>query len=102
MIPLLQGIRVLEVGAVVLGPLSAQILADLGAEVIKVEPLTGDVARQSHPSVNGDGALFINNNRNKQMVALDLKHPLGRSTLDTLIERSDVFLHNMRFDAAKR
>ncbi len=102
MVPLLQGIKVLEVGAVVLGPLSAQILADLGAEVIKIEPLTGDVARQSHPSVNGEGALFINNNRNKRMVALDLKHPLGRATLDRLIERSDVFLHNMRFDAAKR
>jgi crotonobetainyl-CoA:carnitine CoA-transferase CaiB-like acyl-CoA transferase len=101
-IPLLQGIRVLEVGAVVLGPLAAQILADLGAEVIKVEPLTGDVARESHPSVNGEGALFINNNRNKRMIALDLKHPQGRATLNRLIARSDVFLHNMRIDAAAR
>jgi crotonobetainyl-CoA:carnitine CoA-transferase CaiB-like acyl-CoA transferase len=101
-IPLLQGIRVLEVGAVVLGPLAAQILADLGAEVIKVEPLSGDVARESHPSANGEGALFINNNRNKRMIALDLKHPQGRAALVRLIERSDVFLHNMRIDAAAR
>jgi crotonobetainyl-CoA:carnitine CoA-transferase CaiB-like acyl-CoA transferase len=101
-IPLLQGIRVLEIGAVVLGPLAAQILADLGAEVIKVEPLTGDVARESHPGVNGEGALFINNNRNKRMIALDMKHPQGRAVLDRLITRSDVFLHNMRIDAAAR
>src|SRR5690606_34259065 len=101
-IPLLQGIRVLEVGAVVLGPYAGQILADLGAEVIKVEPLTGDVARESHPSSGGAGALFINNNRNKRMIALDLKHPRGRATLHRLIERSDVLLHNMRADAATR
>jgi crotonobetainyl-CoA:carnitine CoA-transferase CaiB-like acyl-CoA transferase len=101
-IPLLKGIRILEVGAVVLGPFAGQILADLGAEVIKVEPLTGDVARESHPGVNGEGALFINNNRNKRMIALDLKHPQGRAALDRLILRSDVFLHNMRIDAAAR
>ena len=102
MIPLLQGIRVVEIGAVVLGPLAGQILADLGAEVIKVEPLSGDVARDSHPGGNGGGALFINNNRNKRMVALDLKHPQGRRALDRIIAASDVLLHNMRIDAAER
>lgn len=102
MIPLLNGIRVIEVGAVVLGPLAGQILADLGAEVIKIEPLTGDVARDSHPNGGGDGALFINNNRNKRMIALDLKHPLGRATLDRLIASGDVLFHNMRIDAAER
>ena len=102
MIPLLKGVRVLEIGAVVLGPFAGQILADLGAEVIKVEPVTGDVARHSHPSGNGDGALFINNNRNKRMVALDLKHPEGRATFDRLLAASDVLLHNMRIDAAAR
>jgi crotonobetainyl-CoA:carnitine CoA-transferase CaiB-like acyl-CoA transferase len=102
MIPLLKGVRVLEVGAVVLGPLAGQILADLGAEVVKVEPLTGDVARETHPSGSGDGALFINNNRNKRMIALDLKNPHGRAALDRLIAKSDVLLHNMRIDAADR
>ena len=103
MIPLLQGVRVLEIGAVVLGPLAGQILADLGADVVKVEPLSGDVARDTHPSGSGtDGALFVNNNRNKRMVALDLKEPRGRATLARLIGRSDVLLHNMRLDAAGR
>ncbi|MGH6633917.1 MAG: CoA transferase, partial [Sphingopyxis sp.] len=49
MIPLLQGTRIIEVGAVVLGPYAGQLLADLGAEVIKVEPLEGDIARDAHP-----------------------------------------------------
>lgn len=102
MIPLLKGVRVVEVGAVVLGPLAGQILADLGAEVIKVEPLTGDVARDSHPSSESGGALFLNNNRNKRMIALDLKQPRGRAALDRLIAKSDVLLHNMRIDAAAR
>lgn len=103
MIPLLKGVRVLEVGAVVLGPFAGQILADLGAEVIKVEPLAGDVARDSHPNGgSGDGALFINNNRNKRMIALDLKHLQGRAAFDRLVAASDVLLHNMRVDAAAR
>ena len=102
MIPLLQGIRVIEVGAVVLGPLAGQILADLGADVIKVEPLTGDVARASHPGGSSDGALFLNNNRNKRMLALDLKDPRGRATFERLVAAGDVLLHNMRIDAAER
>lgn len=102
MTPLLRGIRVVEVGAVVLAPLAGQILGDLGADVIKVEPLSGDVARDSHPRNAGDGALFINNNRNKRMITLDLKHPLGHQALAKVIGTSDVFLHNMRIDAAKR
>lgn len=59
MLPLLEGIRVVEVGAVVLGPYAGQILADLGAEVIKVEPLEGDIARNAHPSGTGGCALFV-------------------------------------------
>lgn len=102
MTPLLKGVRIIEVGAVVLGPLAGQILADLGADVIKIEPLTGDVARDSHPSGSGDGALFINNNRNKRMIALDLKQPRGREALATLVAKSDVLMHNMRIDAAER
>lgn len=102
MLPLLEGIRVIEVGAVVLGPYAGQTLADLGAEVIKVEPPEGDIARNAHPSGTGGGALFVNNNRNKRMLALDLKTPEGRAALARLISTADVLFHNMRVDAAER
>jgi len=102
-IPLLQGIRILEAGSIVLGPYAGQILADLGAEVIKVEPLQGDFARESHPCGAGvDGALFVNNNRNKRALAIDLKREEGRAVFARLLAKSDVLLHNMRADAAER
>jgi len=99
---LLSGVRIIEIGAVVLGPYAGQILADLGAEVIKVEPPEGDIARDAHPQGPGGGALFVNNNRNKRMLALDLKRSEGRSALARLIASSDVLFHNMRVDAADR
>lgn len=102
MLPLLQGTRIIEVGAVVLGPYAGQLLADLGAEVIKVEPLKGDIARNAHPQGAGGGALFVNNNRNKHMLAIDLKHPEGRAALARLVAGADVLFHNMRVDAAER
>lgn len=102
MLPLLEGIRVVEVGAVVLGPYAGQLLADLGAEVIKVEPLEGDIARNANPQGAGGGALFVNNNRNKRMLAIDLKAPEGRAALGKLIGTADVLFHNMRVDAAER
>jgi len=102
MLPLLQGVRIIEVGAVVLGPYAGQILADLGAEVIKVEALEGDIARHAHPAGPGGGALFLNNNRNKRMLAIDLKKPEGKAALDRLIGTADVLFHNMRVDAAER
>jgi crotonobetainyl-CoA:carnitine CoA-transferase CaiB-like acyl-CoA transferase len=101
-LPLLEGVRIIEVGAVVLGPYAGQILADLGAEVIKVEPLEGDIARHAHPQGAGGGALFVNNNRNKKMLALDLKKPEGRAALARLVVGADVLFHNMRLDAADR
>ena len=110
MIPLLAGTRILELSAVVMGPFAGQILADLGAEVIKVEPIEGDVARASHPQAsgqvdgqaNGMGALYVNNNRNKRAIAVDLKSASGKAIIDKLIRRSDVLLHNMRPEAADR
>lgn len=102
MLPLLQGVRIIEVGAVVLGPYAGQILADLGAEVIKVEPLEGDIARNAHPAGPGGGALFLGNNRNKRMLAIDLKQPAGKAALAKLIGTADVLFHNMRVDAAER
>lgn len=102
MIPLLEGVRILELSAVVMGPFAGQILADLGAEVIKVEPIEGDVARASHPGGAGMGALYVNNNRNKKAIAVDLKSAQGRRVLGRLIATCDVLLHNMRAEAAER
>jgi crotonobetainyl-CoA:carnitine CoA-transferase CaiB-like acyl-CoA transferase len=102
MIPLLSKVRVLEISNVVLGPFAGQILADLGAEVIKVEPCEGDLARHAHPQTAGAGALYLNNNRNKKDIVLDLKSPEGKAILHRMIERTDVLLHNMRTEAAER
>jgi len=102
MLPLLQRIKVIEVSAVVLGPYAGQLLADLGADVVKVEPIEGDIARHAYPRGEGGGALFVNNNRNKRMLAIDLKRPEGRAALARLIAGADVLFHNMRVDAAER
>ncbi|MCP5432732.1 MAG: CoA transferase [Alphaproteobacteria bacterium] len=102
MIPLLAGVRVLELSAVVLGPYVGQILADLGAEVVRVEPVDGDIARAAQPQSRGMSALYVNNNRNKRSVALDLKAAAGKAALARLVGRSDVLFHNMRVAAAAR
>lgn len=102
MYSLLKNVTILEFGAVVMGPYAGQMLADLGANVIKIEPPAGDLARASHPMVDGAGTLYLNNNRNKRALTLDLKAPGSRQVVRRLIERSDVLLHNMRVDAAQR
>lgn len=102
MVPLLKGVKVLEIGAVVMGPFAGQILADLGAEVLKIETIEGDIARSSFPQGAGTGALFINNNRNKRVISLDLKAERGKEILERMIAGHDVLLHNMRTDAAER
>ena len=102
MTPLLSGVRVLELSAVVMGPFAGQILADLGAEVIKIEPLAGDIARTTDPVRDGRGAMFLNNNRNKKVIALDLKSAEGRAIAARLVTSSDVLLHNMRVEAIER
>lgn len=102
MIPLLKGIHLLEVSTVVMGPLAGQILADLGAEVLKVEPLEGDIARASHPQGLGTGALFMSNNRNKKTISLDLKNSDAQRVMERMIVRADILLHNLRPDAARR
>jgi crotonobetainyl-CoA:carnitine CoA-transferase CaiB-like acyl-CoA transferase len=102
MIPLLERVRVLELTTIVMGPFAGQILADLGAHVTKVEPIEGDLARNTSPHPSGLSALYVNNNRNKRAVAIDLKSDAGKEVLRRLIARSDVLLHNMREDAAQR
>jgi len=103
LVPLLSGVRVLELTSVVMGPFAGQILSDLGADTIKVEPLDGDVGRQAQPGAEaGMGAMYVNNNRNKRVIALDLKSTEGKKVMDRLLAWSEVFLHNMRMDAIDR
>ena len=78
MFPILNGIRILDLTAVILGPYGAQILGDLGAEVIKIEGPDGDSMRPIAPTAApGLSAIFANNNRNKHSVVLDLKSKGG-------------------------
>ena len=94
----LEGVRVVDLTSVVVGPLATQILADHGAEVVKVESKTGDLVRNMNGrSVTpGMGAKFLHLNRNKRSIALDLKQPDGREALVRLIERADVMIWNNR------
>ncbi|KAB2920795.1 MAG: CoA transferase [Hyphomicrobiaceae bacterium] len=100
MIPLLKGLRILDLTAVILGPYATQILGDLGAEVIKIEPPDGDSMRPVAPVAEpGMSAIFANNNRNKRSVALDLKSAAGKAALMKLVPTADAFVHNMRQEA---
>lgn len=96
----LAGIRVLDLTAVVLGPLATQLLGDLGAEIIKVESPEGDVLRSNgvHRNLNM-GSVFMAINRNKRSIAIDLKAPEGLQVLRRLAATVDVVVHNMRVAA---
>ena len=96
MLPL-EGVRVLDLGAVLMAPYAAQWLADLGAEVIKVEPPAGDTTRRIGPRAEPDMAsVFLAANRNKKSIVLDLKTQAGREALLTLVDTADVLMHNNR------
>lgn len=93
----LQGLRVLDLSSVIFGPLASQVLADYGAEVIKVEPPKGDSTRHTGPAPEpGMAAMFLGSNRSKKSLALDLKRPEARAALQALIATADVFMHSMR------
>ena len=99
----LDGIRVIDMTTTVLGPVTTQLLGDLGADVIKVEPPGGDAVRYLGPSRNkGMAAMFLSNNRSKRSVVLDVKIPEALDALYRLVETADVFVHNMRPKAATK
>jgi crotonobetainyl-CoA:carnitine CoA-transferase CaiB-like acyl-CoA transferase len=99
----LAGIKVLELTSVLYGPYASQTLGDWGAEVIKIEPLTGDTWRYSGQFRNrGMTGQFMAVNRNKRSLALDLKQPDGKTVLQRLIATADVLLTNIRPAALAR
>jgi crotonobetainyl-CoA:carnitine CoA-transferase CaiB-like acyl-CoA transferase len=97
---LLGGLKVIELSHIMAAPTCGQLLADMGADVVKVERLpAGDDTRRFGKSVNGDSAAFAMMNRNKRGLALNLKTDAGRAALRRLIEQADVFIENYRMGA---
>ncbi|MEV5647167.1 CoA transferase [Nocardia sp. NPDC052254] len=93
----LSGVRVIDLTAMVMGPYCTQIMADMGAEVIKIEPPAGDNTRYiSAGPEPGMGGVFVNVNRGKRSVVLDLRSDAGAAALRELIGTGDVFIHSMR------
>ncbi|MDO5679103.1 MAG: CoA transferase [Pelistega sp.] len=93
----LEGIRVLDLTTVIFGPYASQVLADYGAEVIKLESFTGDSTRYTGPAQEqGMSAMFLSVNRNKKSIAVDLKTPEGIAIIKDLLKTCDVFMHNIR------
>ena len=96
----LAGVRVVDLTAMVMGPYCTQILADMGADVIKIEPPAGDNTRYiSVGPAPGMSGVFVNVNRGKRSVVLDLRSDADTATLRGLIEHADVFIHSMRSKA---
>lgn len=99
----LAGIRIIDLTSVMMGPFATMILADYGADVVKVESPEGDIVRAIPPMRNaGMGAMFLQGNRNKRSIALDLKNAAGREALLRLAATADVFVHNVRPAAMAR
>ncbi|MGE3141678.1 MAG: CaiB/BaiF CoA transferase family protein [Hyphomonadaceae bacterium] len=96
------GLRVIDMSSLVSGPFCGQILADLGADVIKVESAGSDAMRHMGPSQNGLSAPFVTFNRGKRSLLLDIKQAAGQETLRRLLEKADVFLQNSRPGAMEK
>jgi crotonobetainyl-CoA:carnitine CoA-transferase CaiB-like acyl-CoA transferase len=99
----LEGVKVIDMTTVLMGPYATQMLGDYGADVVKVESLEGDVTRLIGPTRHpGMGPVFLNANRNKRSIALDLKKPAGRDAVLRLIASADVLIYNVRPQAMAR
>jgi crotonobetainyl-CoA:carnitine CoA-transferase CaiB-like acyl-CoA transferase len=95
--PPLEGLRVIDLTTFLSGPSATQLLGDLGADIVKVESLDGDSSRAIvGPTVLGESAYFLANNRNKRSIAIDLKSPRGLDLLERLISTADVVVENFR------
>lgn len=93
----LSGVRVLDLTRVLAGPYSSMIFADMGAEVIKIEvPHTGDDSRQFAPFINGESAYYMNLNRNKKGITLNLKSPKGKEIFLKMVLEADIVMENYR------
>lgn len=100
---LLQGVKIIELGHILLGPYAGQLVADMGADVIKIEALEGDFYRTVGVNkTEGMGAQWLNTNRNKRSVSLDLKSSEGKEVLTQLLKEADAVFHNMRPQALER
>ncbi len=99
----LEGVRVIDLTTILMGPLGTRILGDLGADVIRIETLEGDSLRNSVPARNpGMSGILLNVHRNKRSVALDLKSAAGRDAALAIIDSADVVVTNMRRSALNR
>ncbi|NCT88679.1 CoA transferase [Stenotrophomonas acidaminiphila] len=98
----LSGVRVLDLSAYIAGPYGCTLLADQGAEVIKVEPPTGDNLRKYPSTLEAESRAFLGVNRSKRGVVLDLKQPDQRAVLMRLVREADVLVHNFRPDVPAR
>jgi crotonobetainyl-CoA:carnitine CoA-transferase CaiB-like acyl-CoA transferase len=103
MTQILSGVRVIDLTTVIMGPYASRILGDLGADVIKIEAPSGDSVRAHRPHLTPTiSGMFVNLNRNKRSVVLDLKTPEGEKALERLLETADVIMHNLRAPVMKR
>ena len=98
----LEGVKVIDLTSMVSGPLGAMILADQGAEVIKVEPLAGEQMRHMAAPHNGVNPIFYSCNRGKKSLAIDLKSKEGKEILISLIKEADVLMQNFRPGTTER
>src|SRR5262249_13307273 len=99
----LDDVTVLDLSHALAGPFASTLLGDYGAEIIKIEPLDGEIARGwGPPFYDAEAAYFVNLNRNKKSLALDLKRPEGRDIFFRLLDGADAVLENLRVGAVDR